>query len=142
MSLNPALERRFTHPARVYWEDTDAGGIAYYANVLRWFERARTEYFRSLGVSQHRLLAEARALFVVVEARVRYHGPARLDDVLSLSVAVARRGRASLVVEQEALCVDRGEERLVATGTIRLGCVDSGTFRPRPIPSHILERLQ
>lgn len=132
---------RFSHPVRVYWEDTDAGGIVFYANYLKFFERARTEWLRSLGLSQQRLLRERSVLFVVAETSVRYLRPARLDDLLELSVAVADTRRVAIVVEQQALRVDAGGAELLATGTIRLGCVDAATFKPRPIPSDILHRL-
>jgi acyl-CoA thioester hydrolase len=133
----PLPDAPFTHRLRVYWEDTDAGGIVFYANHLKFFERARTEWLRSLGVGQQRLREETGAMFVVLETNVRYHRPARLDDELDVTVAITEAGRAALALRQEAR---RGDERL-AEGSIRIACVDAGTFRPRRIPNEILERL-
>jgi acyl-CoA thioester hydrolase len=120
----------FRHTLRVYWEDTDAGGVVFYANYLKFFERARTEWLRSFGHSQQRLQDETGAIFVVAETSVRYLLPARLDDVLDVTVKVLEAGRASLLIDQQAL---RGEA-LLAEGTIRIGCVDVRSFRPRRIP--------
>src|SRR5512146_157150 len=128
---------RPTLSLRVYWEDTDAGGVVYHANYLRFFERARTEWLRALGFEQTRLLADTNLLFVVADSALRYSAPARLDDVLDLSVALLSAGRASLTLQQRAT---RGAT-LLAEGTIRIGCVEAGTFRPRRIPNAILERL-
>ena len=129
--------RPFRFQLRVYWEDTDAGGVVFYANYLKFFERARTEWLRALGVEQSALRRDEGAIFVVGETRVRYLLPAHLDDRLSLSVEVAELGRASLLVDQRCW---RGDT-LLAEGSIRIGCVDAGTFRPRRIPNSILERL-
>jgi len=120
----------FRHTLRVYWEDTDAGGVVFYANYLKFFERARTEWLRSFGHSQQRLRDETGAIFVVAETSLRYLRPARLDDVLVVTVQVLDAGRASLLIDQQAL---RGNE-LLAEGTIRIGCVDVQSFRPRRIP--------
>ncbi|MDB5819641.1 MAG: 4-hydroxybenzoyl-CoA thioesterase [Rhizobacter sp.] len=127
----------FEHTVRVYWEDTDAGGVVFYANYLKYFERARTEWLRSLGFSQETLRTEAAAMFVVAATNVRYLRPARLDDELRVSVAVLEAGRATLAIAQQAL---RGDE-LVAEGDIRIGCVDAGTFRPRRIPTDLLTAI-
>ena len=126
----------------MYWEDTDAGGVVFYANYLRFFERARTEWLRSFGHSQQRLRDETGAMFVVTETAVRYLRPARLDDLLEVTVEVREVGRASMLIAQQAL---RGAERL-AEGTIRIGCVDaesisSGSFRPRRIPTELLAAI-
>jgi acyl-CoA thioester hydrolase len=133
----PLPDAPFTHRIRVYWEDTDAGGIVFYANHLKFFERARTEWLRSLGVGQQRLREETGAMFVVLETNVSYLRPARLDEELTVTVALAETGRSALVLRQEAL---RDGEPL-ARGQIRIACVDAGTFRPRRIPNEILERL-
>jgi acyl-CoA thioester hydrolase len=122
---------------RVYWEDTDAGGVVFYANYLRFFERARTEWLRALGVGQQRLRDATDLIFIVSETRVRYLSPARLDDTLQVSVTVREAGRASLRLAQQAW----REDTLLADGDIRLGCVEAGTFRPRRIPSSILDHL-
>jgi acyl-CoA thioester hydrolase len=123
---------------RVYWEDTDAAGIVFYANYLKFFERARTEWLRSLGFEQERLRAGTGIAFVVAETAVRYRLPARLDDVLEITVRVAHLGQASLGVEQQAW---RAGD-LLAEGTIRIGCVELGTFRPRRVPDDILTKIR
>ena len=128
-------EFRFT--LRVYWEDTDAGGVVFYANYLKFFERARTEWLRALGVEQEALRRDERVIFIVSETTVRFLLPARLDDLLEVDVETVRRGQASLVVAQQC----RRGTALLAEGQIRIGCVDAGTFRPRRIPKTILERL-
>jgi acyl-CoA thioester hydrolase len=129
----------FRHPVRVYWEDTDAGGIVFYANYLKFFERARTEWLRSLGVEQSRLRQETGGIFVVSETALRYHRPARLDDELLVSAALQQPGRASLVISQQALM--RATGALLCEGTIRIGWVEAATLRPARIPPIILEAL-
>jgi acyl-CoA thioester hydrolase len=128
----------FRWPLRVYWEDTDAAGIVFYANYLKFFERARSEWLRSKGFEQEALRAERALGFVVTRTELRYRAPARLDDVLEVTVALQRLGPASLQVAQEAW---RGA-LLIAEGTIRVGSVDLGTYRPVPIPSDILATLR
>ena len=127
----------FRHRLRVYWEDTDAGGVVFYANYLRFFERARTEWLRDLGFGQQRLKNEAGAMFIVSDTSVRYLRPARLDDELDVTVLVREAGRVALTILQEAWHGDV----LLAEGSIRIGCVDAGTFKPRRIPSEILEAI-
>jgi acyl-CoA thioester hydrolase len=128
----------FQWRVRVYWEDTDAGGIVFYANYLKFFERARTEWLRSLGVAQRALKEEAGGMFVVSETSVRYLAPARLDDELLVTAQLQESGRASLIIAQAA---HRGDA-LLALGTIRIGWVDAATLRPGRIPAAILEVLQ
>lgn len=127
----------FRHPVRVYWEDTDAGGIVYYANYLKFFERARTEWLRSLGIEQQLLRERSGAMFVVSESSLKYHVPARLDDRLDVTVDVRHSARASLVLEQQAL----RDGELLAEGEVRIACVDAPTLRLRRIPEDILQRL-
>ena len=124
---------RFSATMRVYWEDTDAAGIVFYANYLKFFERARTEWLRSVGFGQEALRTDAKIAFVVSETRLRYRRPARLDDVIDVSVDVVHFGQASLEIAQEA----RRAGELLAEGTIRIGCVELGTFRPCRIPNDI-----
>ena len=128
----------FRHPVRVYWEDTDAGGVVFYANYLKFFERARTEWLRSLGVGQQRLLEDHGLMFIVAETALRYLRAARLDDRLDITVAVAEAGRASLRLAQQAW----RDGELLAEGTIRIGCVTHAGFRPCRIPAVILEKVQ
>jgi acyl-CoA thioester hydrolase len=127
----------YTHPLRIYWEDTDAGGVVFYANYLKFFERARTEWLRSLGHSQEALRTGGGAMFIVAETQVRYLRPARLDDLLNVTVQLKWAGQASMTIAQAAWC---GEHKL-AEGEIRIGCVDPGTFRPRRIPTELLQAI-
>jgi acyl-CoA thioester hydrolase len=131
----------FRFPLRVYWEDTDAGGVVFYANYLKFFERARTEWLRSLGHEQERLRAETGTVFIVTDTSVRYLRPARLDDLLAVSVRVVHAGRAQMTIAQQAWRQTPQGEELVADGTIRIGCVDAGTFRPQRIPTAIVQSL-
>jgi acyl-CoA thioester hydrolase len=128
---------------RVYWEDTDAGGIVFYANYLKFFERARTEWLRSLGVGQHDLRERTGGMFVVGETSVRYLRPARLDDELLVTAEVKEWGRASLIIAQQALKAATAE--LLCEGTIRIGWVQAsgtGSLQPARIPPEILEALK
>ncbi|MEY2660914.1 MAG: Acyl-CoA thioester hydrolase YbgC [Pseudomonadota bacterium] len=127
----------FDWQVRVYWEDTDAGGIVFYANYLKFFERARTEWLRHLGVEQHRLRQETGGMFVVSETQVKYHRPAVLDDVLRVTARLSQAGRASLLIAQQAW----REDVLLCEGQIRIGWVNAQRMQPERIPSTILERL-
>lgn len=131
----------FRFPVRVYWEDTDAGGVVFYANYLKFFERARTEWLRGLGFEQEILRIREGVMFIVSETAVRYLRPARLDDLLQVSVTIREARQASLQLAQQCWRSDPDGETLLAEGTIRIGCVDSGTFRPRRIPISLLEAL-
>ncbi len=133
----------FQFPIRVYWEDTDAGGIVFYANYLKFFERARTEWLRSKGLEQRMLKETTGGMFVVSETRVKYHRPARLDDALLVSVNFAQSGRSSLWVEQQALAVSEKNTQLVlCEGSIRIGWVDATLMKPARIPEIILKALK
>lgn len=120
----------FTWPIRVYYEDTDAGGIVFYANYLKFFERARTEWLRATGVDQHQLAQEEQAMFVVKHAGIDYHAPAKLDDVLNLTLSIEKIGPASVLFLQQAW---RGET-LLASAKVKVGCVHTQTLRPRTLP--------
>jgi len=132
-----AAEAAFSVPIRVYWEDTDAAGIVFYANYLKFFERARTEWLRGFGFGQEALRQDGVA-FVVSETTLRCLKPARLDDVVDVSVDVVHLGQASLHLAQRA----RRAGELLAEGTIRIGCVELGTFRPCRIPNDIRTSIQ
>ena len=123
---------------RVYWEDTDAGGVVFYANYLKFFERARTEWLRALGVDQQALADTTGAIFVVRSTAVDYRAPARLDDLLQIRSRMERVGPASVQFAQEGW---RGDV-LLASGTIRVGGVDRLTFRPTPIPAPVLATIK
>ncbi len=123
----------FTFPVRVYWEDTDAGGVVYYASYLRFLERARSEWLRSLGIDQAAMLRDERLQFVVVEANIRYHRPARFDDELRVSVRVDELRGASIVMGQE-IRRGAGDGELLVSATVRAACLASDSLRPRPLP--------
>ncbi len=157
----------FSWPVRVYWEDTDAGGVVFYANYLKFFERARTEWLRQLGrsrptagtdaaavsgsqtnaagvssspddgFSQHALREQTGAIFIVSHTEVRHMAPARLDDELRITVELTDCGRATMSFAQQAWC----GERLLAEGRIRVGCVDASSWRPRRIPELVMAHL-
>jgi acyl-CoA thioester hydrolase len=141
MSVDHTRPVEFIWPVRVYWEDTDAGGIVFYANYLKFFERARTEWLRSLGINQSQLREATGGMFVVGETSVKYHLPARLDDELLVTAALQQKGRASLTIVQRALAGNSNEERVLCEGSIRIGWVDASTLRPARIPQHLLEIL-
>jgi acyl-CoA thioester hydrolase len=127
----------FEHPVRVYWEDTDAGGIVFYANYLKFFERARTEWLRALGIGQQTLRDETGGMFVVSETHVKYLQSAKLDDLLRITAQLQTSGRASLTIAQQAWRADQ----LLCEGTIRIGWVHVQDLKPARIPSSVLERL-
>ena len=135
----------FRYPVRIYWEDTDAGGIVFYANYLKFFERARTEWLRSRGVGQQQLRELTGGMFVVSDAQLRYHRPARLDDELIVTAQLQETGRASLTIGQQALLkpeqMTDSRPVLLCEGTIRIGWVDATTMRPARMPGFLLEQL-
>jgi len=120
----------FTWTVRVYYEDTDAGGIVYYANYLKFYERARTEWLRSLGIDQQALRDQEGAIFVVSSASVDYLASARLDDEVKITLGVEKMGRASVQFAQQAW---RGDT-LLSRADVKVGCVDAVTLRPRSLP--------
>lgn len=123
---------------RVYYEDTDAGGVVYHAGYLRYLERARTEWLRSLGYSQAHLKAEESLVFTVVSMQLQFLKPARLDDLLCVRSQATLAGGASVAFEQEIL---RGAERILAA-QVRVACLDAASFRPQRLPAALRERLQ
>lgn len=127
----------FCFPVRVYIEDTDAGGIVYYVNYLKFMERSRTEFLRSLGYDKPAILDEG-LLLVVHEAEVQYRRPARLDDCLQVTTAVAKLARTYVEFEQQVL---RGNE-LLCNGLIRVACVDGVSMKPSAIPLAMHQHIQ
>ncbi len=127
----------FDWPVRVYWEDTDAGGVVYYANYLKFLERARTEWLSALGLEQDHLATDAGMLFVVRRVEADYLRPARFNDRLLVRSRLGELGRASMVLAQEVL---RGGERLF-TARVQVACVEPTGFRPTRIPSFVTERM-
>ena len=135
----------FAWPARVYWEDTDAGGIVYYANYLRFLERARTEWLRSLGYSQRSLAQGAQIMFAVVCLNVEYRRPARLDDELSVTCEPELQGAASMLFRQrirEGGGVLPEPDRLLVEASVRVACLDARSLRPRRLPEFLLSALK
>lgn len=127
----------FTWPVRVYYEDTDLGGVVYYANYLKFMERARTEWLRAGGVDLDRLHAERGLLFVITACEVRYHLPARFSDMLDVTVRPLETRRSRFTVEQH---VRRGDQLLVA-GRVTAACIDAASFKPRAIPPDIIAEM-
>ena len=125
---------------RVYWEDTDAGGVVYYANYLKFLERARSEWLRTRGHAQTALARDSGVLFAVGEVNIRYHRPARLDDLLVIGCQPQQDGASVLLFSQQ---VHRDNEHgeLLVSAKVRVVCVDATGFRPRRLPPEILEEL-
>jgi acyl-CoA thioester hydrolase len=130
----------FYWSARVYWEDTDGGGIVYYANYLRFLERARTEWMRSHGIWQRQTHQELGVVFVIVSINVEYRQPARLDDLLSISCVAAPDGGASLLFQQK-IRRDSPDGELLLEATVRAACLDASKMKPRRIPPAILKLM-
>jgi acyl-CoA thioester hydrolase len=132
----------FSWPARVYWEDTDGGGIVYYANYLRFLERARTEWLRSLGYSQQALAREPGIVFAVSRLTVEYRRPARLDDELTITCE-PYADRAATIRFEQAIFLGRnpGEEPPILTAGVRVACVDAHTLKPRRLPESLMNVL-
>ncbi|HRP35301.1 MAG TPA: tol-pal system-associated acyl-CoA thioesterase [Gammaproteobacteria bacterium] len=130
------ISDRFSWPVRVYYEDTDLGGVVYYANYLRFLERARSEWLRHLGVSQTRLLEEARLLFAITRVAIDYQKPARFEDELVVTVELARLRRASMEFRQ---AIHRGgtDGELLCTAQVTAACLDADSMRPKPLPAHL-----
>ena len=124
----------FTWPVRIYWEDTDAGGIVYYANYLKFMERARTEWLRAAGIEQLPLKERHGLMFVVVELQAHYRKPARYGDELRVTCAIAERTRASLTFQQQ---IYRGDELLIE-GNVRVACLDANNLKPKALPKDLV----
>jgi acyl-CoA thioester hydrolase len=130
----------FRWASRVYWEDTDGGGIVYYGNYLRFLERARTEWLRSLGFSQRELAEEPGVLFAVVSLNIEYRRPAKLDDELVITCEPAVEGAVSIRFAQQ---IYRGagaaliKDALLVEASVRVACVDARTLRPKRLPEFL-----
>ena len=139
----------FRWESRVYWEDTDGGGIVYYANYLRFLERARTEWLRSLGYSQRALAEEPGIVFAVVSLNIEYRKPAKLDDELLITCEPKVEGAASIVFAQQIYrsaggaqasgtqAIDQGPASLLVEASARVACLDARTLRPRRLPDFL-----
>ena len=128
------MQHAFVFPVRVYYEDTDAGGIVYYGNYSRFFERARTEWLRHCGVGQQQWLVQGVG-FVVTALQMRFLQPAKLDDLLLVSCQVIRQKTASLEFSQHITTEDN---RKIAEATVKVACIDVNSGRPRAIPAAIV----
>lgn len=131
--MSPAPNFSCTY--RVYWEDTDAGGVVYYANYLKFMERCRTEWLRALGVDQHRMRMERQLQFAVVDMQVQFLRPAVLDDEIIVTAELQRLTGATIEFKQ---AVYRGDSQLISAGT-RVACLDSATLKPRAIPKDLFQ---
>ena len=136
--MQVATESVFSWPTRVYWEDTDAGGVVYHAQYLAFLERARSEWRRALGKGQEALRREHDLVFAVRAMQVDFRLPARLDDALAATVALRECRRASLVIAQEI----RRDGTLLLDATVRIAALGAGDFRPRAIPAPLYDQLK
>ena len=133
----------FTWPVRIYWEDTDAGGIVFYANYLKFFERARTEWLRARGVEQRQLQHDLGCIFVVSDVQLKYLRSARLDDQLLVTAHLSELGRSSFTIQQEARLVSKEAAPVVlCTGSVRVGWINGQTSKPARIPPEVQQALQ
>jgi acyl-CoA thioester hydrolase len=131
------VNSQFDWPVRVYYEDTDAGGVVFYANYLKFFERARTEWLRALGIGQHELARVHGCVFVVRHVEIDYLKPAKLDDSLLLRSSITRIGGASLSFRQQAW----RDGQMLAESNITVVCVGLQTLRPMPLPEPVASAL-
>jgi acyl-CoA thioester hydrolase len=130
----------FRWASRVYWEDTDGGGIVYYGNYLRFLERARTEWLRSLGFSQRELAEEPGVLFAVVSLNIEYRRPAKLDDELVITCEPAVEGAATIRFAQQiyrSAGAALTKDALLVEASVRVACVDARTLRPKRLPEFL-----
>ena len=145
--------KEFLWPVRIYYEDTDSGGVVYYANYLKYMERARTEWLRSLGFEQDQLINEQGVIFAVRSINVEYKKPARFNDLLQVSAELMERGGASLTFRQNIFkgnvkgnksfeSKDNQEaDQLLCSGQIRIACLDAEKMHPCPIPEQIITEI-
>jgi acyl-CoA thioester hydrolase len=131
------MNSTFSIPVRVYYEDTDSGGVVYHSNYLNFMERARTEWLRALGFEQDELLREHGVLFAVSTANLAFHKPARFNELLAVTVALDRRGAASLSLKQQ---VQRGDV-VLASAEVRIACIDAQRFVPVAIPAAVADAV-
>ena len=128
---------QFNWPVRVYYEDTDSGGVVYYANYLKFMERARTEWLRSFSIQQDDLRERFAIIFAVSQVQIDYCSPAKFNDELVVTASVIKKGKASITFEQSVL----REQDVLATAKIKIACLNANTFKPTPMPAEILEKL-
>lgn len=131
------LNNRFTWPVRVYYEDTDAGGVVFYANYLKFLERARTEYLRSFGYEQDALMAEAGIIFAVRSLQIEYVKSARFNQLLQVSADVKNLKKASLEFAQQIT----HDDRVLVTADVRIACLDVNSMKPKAIPDFLIQHF-
>jgi len=136
----PNSKTAFHWPARVYWEDTDAGGVVYHANYVKFLERARTEWLRAKGYEQYALQQSKQVVFAVYSMQLEFLKPARLDDTLRISVLLTAARRASFSVTQSIIELRNGVE--LCRADVEIACLDALKFRPIPIPADLLAAIQ
>jgi acyl-CoA thioester hydrolase len=149
MSLNKnAVLREFSWPVRVYYEDTDSGGVVYYANYLKFMERARTEFLRSIGYEQDQLQQELGIIFAVHSANIQYKKPARFNDELNVITSITSLGKASIHFKQSVFLVssrhadtENATESLLSDADIKIACLNATKFTPQTIPAPIIEKI-
>lgn len=130
-------ENEFLWPIRIYYEDTDAGGVVYHTNYIKFMERARTEWLRHLGFEQDELRNKDGVIFAVRSVQIDYFSPAKFNDELTVSSKVIKFGKASITIEQEV----RRKENILCEGIIKVAMLDSEKFRPKAMPTRLYEKL-
>ena len=142
-SKNKTKAKEFSWPVRVYYEDTDSGGVVYYANYLKFMERARTELLRSLGFQQDQLQQELDIIFAVHSANIQYKKPARFNDELKVITSIALLGKASILFKQTVYLVSSpGGDEVLAEAEIKIACLKAESFIPKSIPASIKEKIK
>ena len=136
--VSEAVKSEFSLQVRVYYEDTDAGGVVYHSNYLNFMERARTEWLRHIGFEQHTLIEQDEILFAVRKIKIDYHKPALFNELLNIKTRIADQRKASLVFEQ---IIFNQSEETICKAEIKIACLNSSTMKPEPIPETILSEL-
>ncbi len=137
--MNDIKRPEFILPIRVYYEDTDVAGVVYYANYLKFYERARTEWLRSLGYDQDVLIEQGLA-FAVAHVDARYYAPARFNDKLMVKTQIEKSRRASVIFKQEII-TDDDEQTVLNKATIKVACVDLKSMQPKSMPQYLVEEI-
>ncbi len=131
--------KEFLWPVRVYYEDTDSGGVVYYANYLKFMERGRSEWLRSLGFEQDQILAEEGIIFAVRRVEVDFYAPARFNDALQVGVRLLQHRRASMTFLQEIK--RENNEQILCSGRVQIACIDANRFRPCALPKQLAQEI-
>lgn len=137
MSMLSVKKNSQTFNYRVYYEDTDAGRVVYYANYLKFYERARSDFLRELNISQSNLANDQKIIFVVRKCQIEYHFPARLDDMLAVEVKISEINKVSLTMMQKIT----KSSQLISELTVKLVCLNSQTFKPTRLPKNLLDLI-